>query len=182
MTTPRPSPEPKANSLAHACGDQVEHRVQDEARLRRPGASPVHLKAGGGSTDSTTAHLRIRVDGYTRHPAHGCVAHARLSVWISDHLQVTPVVVENPDVPVSLEEPVLQRLDLPLNLQRMTATPYLLESRTFDVIVAAGMRVLRLRLNLSCRASYLRWHRGRVRRLGGEIFFSFDSARSWAIC
>jgi hypothetical protein len=27
------------------------------------------------------------------------------------------------------------------------------------------------------RASYLRWHRGRVRRVGGEILFSFDSAR-----
>jgi len=30
-------------------------------------------------------------------------------------------------------------------------------------------------LNLSCRASYLRWHRGRVRRVGGEILCFLDN-------
>jgi hypothetical protein len=47
----------------------------------------------------------------------------RLSAWISDHLQVTPVVVENADTLGRLEESVLQRLDPPLNLQGMTPTP-----------------------------------------------------------
>jgi GIY-YIG catalytic domain len=39
-----------------------------------------------------------------------------LSEWINDHLQVTPVVVENADALGRLEECVLQRLDPPLGL------------------------------------------------------------------
>jgi hypothetical protein len=46
-----------------------------------------------------------------------------LSTWIRDHLQVTPVVVEDADALGRLEESVLQPLDPPLNLQGMTPTP-----------------------------------------------------------